>query len=166
MPRASNAQNTTFARRATDKRNQPWFNRRASDRFHWVAHEFDDDQLNVGPFCLDLRQKALLMNGINRNLTRKEYELFIIFLVRAGDVVSPRELAIALWPFGNGADQVDVKQYIYLLRRKIESNPRKPRWIRTVRGFGYQLVVEPRERQNTAPPQRNKRTGTRSAARA
>jgi DNA-binding response OmpR family regulator len=166
MARAENVRRTTFARRATDKPHEPWFGRRLSDRLHSVSREFDSDQLIVGPFSLDGRQKAVLMNGINRHLTRKEYELFTIFLARAGEVISPRELAVALWPYDDPTDNADVKQYIYLLRRKIETNPREPRWIRTVRGFGYQFVVAPGERRKAAPRQRSKRTGTRSAARA
>ena len=165
MARAGDVERTTFTRRATDKPHHPWFNRRASDRLHLVARDYDSDQLIVGPFSLDRRQKAVLMNGINQRLTRKEYDLFTLFLARAGEVISPRELAVALWPLGDRAD-ADVKQYIYLLRKKIEANPRKPQWIRSARGFGYQLVVEPDERRKTAPRQPNERTRTRSAARA
>ena len=74
-------------------------------------------------------------------LSPKEYDLFKLLATDPGRVFSNQEIIDHLWPAPSRADSNDVKQYIHLLRNKIEEKPTHPRWIKTVKGFGYKLAV-------------------------
>lgn len=54
---------------------------------------------------------------------------------------STREILERVWPEGSLASSTDVKRYIHLLRRKVEEDPKQPKLILTVKGFGYKLAA-------------------------
>lgn len=96
--------------------------------------------IEAGPLHIDQSSKEVFLDGEQIELSPKEYEL-ISFLASAPDrVFSNREILEQVWSDGFAATAKDVKQYIYLLRRKLENNPEQPELIVTVRGFGYKLV--------------------------
>ena len=97
--------------------------------------------IHHGPFQFDNRRKSVTVQGSPKSLTPMLFELLKVFVSNPGKVLSNSELAVILWPENKYADPDDVKQYVYRLRRVIESDPAHPRWLRNVRGFGYQLVV-------------------------
>ncbi|RLE33909.1 hypothetical protein DRJ24_04630 [Candidatus Acetothermia bacterium] len=87
----------------------------------------------------DLR-KEVRVSGRRIILSPKEYALLKLLHSSAGRVFSAGEIRRRLWPRGHATVQ-DVQKYIYLLRRKIEEDPKDPRVILTVRGFGYRLAA-------------------------
>ncbi len=100
-----------------------------------------ENEIELGPFKLDDSRKKIYVKGVEKSLSPKLFDLLKIFIDNPGKVISPAELAVKLWPFDERSDPEDVKQYVYLLRKAIEPDPAKPRWLRNVRGFGYQLIV-------------------------
>jgi two-component system phosphate regulon response regulator OmpR len=75
-------------------------------------------------------------------LTATEAQLMRIFAARPGEVLT-RAALVAELGRGNGQAQdraVDVQ--ITRLRRKIEGDPREPRYLQTVRGLGYRLMPD------------------------
>lgn len=102
----------------------------------------DTEDITAGPLRICDRDKKVFVYGEEKQLTPKEYELLRILAVHEGQVLSPEELALDLWRHEQRPDTDEVKQYVYLLRKKIEPDPHKPRWIRSVKGFGYLLVIE------------------------
>ena len=115
--------------------------RRRTDRIQRPAQS-RDARLTAGPFTLDYRQRKLYVEGEEKSLPPKLFDLLTVFLTNANSVLSTAELASHVWDPNYGADRNDVKQYVYLLRRLIESDPHKPRWLLNVRGFGYQLKID------------------------
>lgn len=97
--------------------------------------------LRVGPCCIDDRTKLVTFYDREVGLSPKEYELLKLLSEDPGRVFSNGEIIARLWPESTRADHNDVKQYIHLLRNKIETDPSRPCWIRTVKGFGYKLEV-------------------------
>ena len=100
------------------------------------------ERLVVGPLVMDTRSRRANVRGANVALTAKEYSLLEYLARRAGDVVSRGDIAEHVWdehydPFSN---VVDV--YIQRLRRKLEMAG-EDSLIRTRRGEGYQLTVDP-----------------------
>lgn len=93
------------------------------------------------PFQIDQRSKSVLFNGKSLNLTRKEFELFELLAQDADRVFMADEIISHLWPENSRATKSDLYQYMHLLRKKIELDPNNPRWILTVKGFGYKLNV-------------------------
>ena len=94
----------------------------------------------------DLRKEVCLA-GRTVSLSPKEYQLLKLLASKPGRVFTTSEILNELWPETIGidkktyADAQDVQKYVYLLRRKVETDPKDPRYILTARGFGYRLGV-------------------------
>ena len=104
-----------------------------------VHGENNQHKLQVGPCLIDDRAKRVSIHGKDVALSPKEYELFKLLAGDPGRVFSSDEIIVRLWPESTRADHNDVKQYVHLLRSKIEPAPAHPCLIRTVKGFGYKL---------------------------
>ncbi len=83
--------------------------------------------------------KRVFLRGTEVKLSPKEYELLRLLASEPGRVFSNEEILQAVWAGRQWATAQDVKQYIYFVRRKLEADPENPRFIITVRGFGYKL---------------------------
>jgi two-component system phosphate regulon response regulator OmpR len=90
-----------------------------------------------GDFSLDLAGRRLLRGGAEVHLTGAEFDLLVAFVARPNRVLS-RDLLIDLLK-GYDRDPFDrsIDIRVTRLRRKIESDPSSPVYIRTVRGEGY-----------------------------
>ena len=92
--------------------------------------------LRLGKLSFDLDRRQLLRGGEEIRLTTAESELLAALAQRAGEAVTREELSQQPSAEGSGR-AVDVQ--ITRLRRKIEADPRYPRYLQTVRGRGYML---------------------------
>lgn len=88
---------------------------------------------------IDDRRKIVLVNGAPVRLSAKEFDLLKLLASDRGRVFSSTEIIERVWRDSGRATRSDVRQAIYLLRRRIENDPHDPRWILTVKGFGYAL---------------------------
>ncbi len=102
----------------------------------------EDHMVQVGPCRIDDRTKRVTIHDEEMALSPKEYELLKLLASDPGRVFSNEQIIGRLWPDSSRADHNDVKQYIHLLRNKIEPNPSNPCWIQTVKGFGYKLEMQ------------------------
>lgn len=91
---------------------------------------------------LDYERRLLLVRGEFVETTFSEYELMKLFLTRPGKVFSREELINAIRGFDSFVTDRAIDVHIVNLRKKIERNPREPRLIRTVWGFGYKYTPE------------------------
>lgn len=89
---------------------------------------------------IDEASKTVVLEGRRLELSPREYELFRLLFSCAGRILSAKEIIAHVWQDARRATASDVHQYMHLLRRKVEMDPDEPRWIITVRGFGYKLV--------------------------
>lgn len=95
----------------------------------------------VGALTIDDEAKEVRVNGEPVRLSPTEYRLMCVLASRPGKVFSNEDIIEAVWPDQSDVKTAeDVKQYIYLLRNKIEPHPEQPSLIQTVRGFGYKLA--------------------------
>ncbi|MCP3867199.1 MAG: response regulator transcription factor [Gammaproteobacteria bacterium] len=117
--------------------------RRRSDR--WQSSNNSRHQPHPRVY-IDDHRKVVKIEGKEVELTPKEYKLFHMFASEIGRVFSCSEIIDSLWKDSNRAAVADVQQYVHLLRRKIEKDPAKPKWISTVKGFGYKLEFPGHER--------------------
>ncbi|KAA6185317.1 response regulator [Thiohalocapsa marina] len=90
-----------------------------------------------GPYRLDRDARRLLRNDEDIGLTGAEYDLIEVFIDRPGRVLT-RDILLDLLK-GYERDPFDrtVDLRVARLRRKIEPDPSRPVYIRTVRGSGY-----------------------------
>ena len=99
----------------------------------------DSDRIHFGPFVFD-RQRGELRRGTNPiRLSAAEASLIATLARRPGVPVSREELAAAS-PDVESQRSIDVQ--MTRLRRKLEADPKSPRFLQTVRGTGYVLVPD------------------------
>lgn len=92
--------------------------------------------LGLGPFCWDPGRQELRRGDEVVHLTTAERELLGILGEMPGQAVSRDDLAART---GNAANARAVDVQVTRLRKKLEDDPRMPRYLQTVRGMGYML---------------------------
>jgi DNA-binding response OmpR family regulator len=90
---------------------------------------------------LDFERRLLLVRGQLVETTFSEYELMKLFLAYPGKVFSREELINTIRGFDSFVTDRAIDVHIVNLRKKIELNPKEPRLIRTVWGFGYKYTA-------------------------
>ena len=88
---------------------------------------------------LDVRAHELRRDGRTIPLRPKEYELLATLAANPGRAFSRRELLDLAWDRERDIDTRTVDVHVHWLRAKIETTPRHPTHLVTVRGFGYRL---------------------------
>jgi len=91
---------------------------------------------------LDMERRLLLVRGQLVETTFSEYELMKLFLAHPNKVFSREELINAIRGFDSFVTDRAIDVHIVNLRKKIELNPKEPRLIRTVWGFGYKYTAQ------------------------
>jgi DNA-binding response OmpR family regulator len=106
--------------------------RRSRAREEWGQASYRDDSLNI-----DLLERRVLREGRSVHLTETEFDLLSCLVRRQGSVVAHNDLVREVWgtQYDGGRDTLSL--YIHYLRKKLEADPRSPRYIQTERGVGY-----------------------------
>jgi two-component system response regulator PrrA len=96
-------------------------------------------QMIIGGLVIDQAGRTVTVDGRSLELTNKEFALLAHLAENVGKVVSREELFSHSWGFdiSFGSNSLDV--YIYRLRRKLEPQPDRPRYLHTIKGYGYKL---------------------------
>ena len=99
----------------------------------------EDNTVIIGELTIDYDNYAIYKNDKKIDLTKKEYELLVYLNKNNGRVLSRDQLLNGIWQFDFDGDTRIVDVHIGKLREKIEDNPKSPKYIHTVRGFGYKM---------------------------
>ena len=99
----------------------------------------------TGSYCcgelnVDLDKSEVIRSGNSVKLSRREWEVLRIFVKYTGKVVNHRMLLQQAWGPEYGDEGDYVRTYISRLRKKLEPEPDRPRYILTERGMGYRLI--------------------------
>jgi DNA-binding response OmpR family regulator len=97
--------------------------------------------LEVGPFCLNLAQQSLITPWNEKKLTPKLVTLMEIFMRNPNQTLERRFLMQKVWQTDYMGDTRTLDVHIRWIREVVEPNPRKPQYIKTVRGVGYCFAV-------------------------
>lgn len=98
--------------------------------------------INLGPLRYDTERNELWHDKDLVRLTATENQLMKIFSAATGETFSRGRLVDELSRSGGQTQERAVDVQITRLRRKIESDPKQPRYLQTVRGEGYMLVPD------------------------
>ncbi len=99
--------------------------------------------LTVGDLLIDTDKASVTRAGQPVYLSALEYKLLLVFLNNRGHVLSRERLLEEIWDSaGEFVNDNTLTVYIKRLREKLEPDPQNPRYIRTVRGLGYQMDGE------------------------
>jgi two-component system KDP operon response regulator KdpE len=96
----------------------------------------------VGDLKVDLTRRQVWIGDGEVHLTPTEYRLLSTLVKHAGKVVTHRQLLREVWGPGSVAENDNLRVYMGQLRRKIEQDTARPRYLRTEPGTGYRLVDE------------------------
>ncbi len=99
--------------------------------------------LRAGDLELDRGACTVRVAGKEVQVTATEFRLLEHLMERPGIVFSREQLLNAVWGPRRTVTERTVDVYILRLRQKIETDPSHPRYIRSVRGFGYAFRGEP-----------------------
>ncbi len=97
------------------------------------------NQLVCGQVTIDRGSRAVAINGIPMDLTRRELTLLEILAARPGRIFGKDELVDQLFGFDDEPSSNAVEQYVARLRKKLAGSGAE---IRTLRGLGYQIVCQ------------------------
>ncbi|MCA0846685.1 response regulator [Salipiger thiooxidans] len=106
------------------------------------AEEAAPKLLTLGPIRYDIERGEMWRGEELVRLTATESQLMRIFSARPGEALSRTKLVEELGRDKGQAQERAVDVQITRLRRKIESDPKQPRYLQTVRGAGYMLAPD------------------------
>ncbi len=93
--------------------------------------------IKFGANVLDYNTHKLTHNGLDQNITAKEYDLLKYFIEHKPRVISRAELLKEIWGYNATHITRTVDIHIASLRQKIEDNPSKPKILITLHSQGY-----------------------------
>ncbi|MDO8682449.1 MAG: response regulator transcription factor [Armatimonadota bacterium] len=100
------------------------------------------DVFNIGELALDLAAHEVRKSGNRLDLTPTEFKLLQLMAENAGHVLTREQLLDHVWEMrADGVYTRTVDVHVGRLRKKIEDDPDKPRYIITVAGLGYKMAV-------------------------
>ena len=101
------------------------------------------DQIAVGEdLVVDLRIHDAVVRGAPAHLTDREFELLLLLARGVGTALDKSWLFQQIWGCSPEMGIKALAVYVRRLRQKIEEDPNAPKYIQTVRGFGYRLGAE------------------------
>jgi len=99
----------------------------------------EDTVHRFGRYELDLASHKLLRSGEEVALTTKEFRLLEFFLKRSGRALTRNEIMNNVWGRSVIVTSRSVDRCVTTLRGKIESHPRRPKHVQTIRDVGYRF---------------------------
>ena len=114
---------------------------RATLRRHASSADEAPLTLETQELTIDFAQRKVIARGHQARLTPKEFELLHYFVSHPNKALPHRELLLAVWGPDYG-DQVEyLRVFINQLRKKIEPQPSKPRYLLTEPWVGYRFAM-------------------------
>ena len=113
-------------------------------RIHAVLRRFSRplDRLQIGDVAVDFQSQQARNSRGEIHLTHREFEVLRLLAMHEGQIVYRDELLREVWGVLSDTTTRPVDHAIAKLRKKVEVDPRHPRFIRSVRGDGYTLTLD------------------------
>ena len=96
--------------------------------------------LTIGELELDLEKRELRVGGKPVHLTPHQFDLLRVLASNEGKLLTQRTILQEVWGPGYGSESNLLHVHVSQLRRKIEPDPARPRYLLTEPGAGYRLV--------------------------
>jgi DNA-binding response OmpR family regulator len=117
----------------------PFTSRRLLYRVGQLAQALPSREVRAGHLVLDPDLRILYKAGQAMHLRPKEAALLALFMCNRGRVLSRREIMDKVWQTDYFEDTRTLNVHVRWVRLKIEDDPNRPRYLRTVRGVGYRF---------------------------
>jgi two-component system KDP operon response regulator KdpE len=108
----------------------------------------DEPRVRLGDLVVDLAAKRVISEqngteGADIRLTPTEWHLLEVLLRHPGKLLSQQQLLAEVWGPGYADATGNLRLYMAQLRRKLEPDPARPRWLLTEPGMGYRFQPGP-----------------------
>jgi DNA-binding response OmpR family regulator len=99
----------------------------------------DGDPLHFGSLTIRPQRRQVEVGGRSVELTAREFDLLEFLARNPGQVFSRDDLLDKVWDWAYASDGGTVTVHVRRLRQKIEVDPERPRYVKTVWGVGYKF---------------------------
>lgn len=121
--------------------NLPFTVQKLANRIKPLLPGDGENVIQAGPIRLDVERRRVRCLGKNAKLTPRLVILLKILMERHGEVVEREQLFKEVWETDYTGDTRTLDVHVSWLRRAIELDPLKPKFLKTIRGVGYRLDV-------------------------
>ncbi len=97
-------------------------------------------EITIGDLHIDLAQRTVKKNGATIKLTATEYALLTLFAKNEGKALTHQYLLKEIWGPTFTSESQYLRVFIAQLRKKIEDDPNRPKYLITESGVGYRLA--------------------------
>jgi two-component system, OmpR family, response regulator RpaA len=106
-----------------------------------VSKPDENRVINIGEYTLNTRTYEFSSSKTGKfRLTPVQYDLLYHLMTHPGEIFSPTRLLDEVWDYPSDAGSPDlVRVHIKNLRERIEEDPKSPKFIQTVPGYGYTI---------------------------
>ncbi|NLD98382.1 MAG: response regulator transcription factor, partial [Fibrobacter sp.] len=106
----------------------------------YISKEQKDSAIvSYGELSIDKEKCCAYKSGELIELGAKEYKLLLFFMENTEKVFTKRQLYQAVWDDEYYYDDNTIMVHISRIRNRIENDPQRPRYLKTIRGIGYKL---------------------------
>ena len=127
----------------------PFTSRKLFNRIRSILKSDEGKILQAGGLTLSLGTHRVNNGSKERRLNPKELELLKVFMRSPGRVLSRKFLMKKVWKTDFMGDTRTLDVHIRWLREKIEENPSRPTYLRTVRAVGYRFDIPEEKSKET-----------------
>jgi two-component system KDP operon response regulator KdpE len=99
----------------------------------------DEPVVTTQDFTVDLAAKRVTRDGADVRLTPTEWQLLEILVRNRGRLITQKQLLRDVWGPSYGSESNYLRVYVAQLRRKLEPEPSRPRYLLTEPGMGYRF---------------------------
>jgi DNA-binding response OmpR family regulator len=96
-------------------------------------------RISVGGLLIDDTSRQVTVDGVPVHLTSSEYGILMLLARHPGKAFARQAILAALWDESPVGDERAIDVHIHNMREKLETDPKAPEYLLTVRGFGYRL---------------------------
>ncbi|MBI1324702.1 response regulator [bacterium] len=101
-----------------------------------------EPMLRTGELAVDLASRVVTCGDRQVHLTPLEYKLLVTLMKNAGKVLTHRQLLNEVWGPHHTLENHYLRVFVASLRRKLEADPARPRYLITEQGIGYRFAAE------------------------
>jgi len=98
--------------------------------------------VTAGPLAIDLARHVVTRDGADVKLTATEFKLLAYLAANAGRVLTHNNILTHVWGSAEADDVEYLRVYMRQLRKKLEDDPKQPRFLLTESGVGYRFMAE------------------------
>ncbi len=110
-------------------------------RYRTVTNNSEMHIIDLNNFIMDYKKHTVEVHGQAVSLVSKEFEILWHLASHAGEVFTKEQLYDAIWGENEFGEISTVTVHVRRIREKVEIDPSKPEFIKTIWGVGYKFEI-------------------------